>query len=52
MAKKSTVVHVAVDDKTKANLAREAKAKKVSMGWVIREAIEKYFADHVKEQAA
>jgi Ribbon-helix-helix protein, copG family len=52
MAKKTNMVHVAIDEKTKANISREARAKKVSVGWVIREAIEKYLAGLQKEQGA
>jgi len=46
------MLHVAVDKETKATLTREAKAKKVSVGWLIRDAVEKYLAAATKEQAA
>jgi predicted HicB family RNase H-like nuclease len=42
---KTTQVNVAIDEKTKAALAKAAKAKKVSVGWIVREAIDRYLAE-------
>lgn len=52
MARKSTRINTAIDEKTKAELVREAKERKVSVGWIVREAIETRPAKRSKEQAA
>lgn len=48
------MIHVAVDKETKATITREAKLKRVSVGWLIREAVDAYLkaAAQSKEQLA